>query len=95
MSNEPKCLINNLGDKYWVLKGKLHREDGPALEQTRGSKTWYLKGKRHRVDGPAVEWANGYKAWYLNGRKFENQTEWFDLLTPKQQENYLWNLDEG
>ncbi len=47
---------------------KLHREDGPAVEQSDGSKEWYLNGKRHRVDGPAIECADGSKSWYLNGK---------------------------
>ena len=57
------------GDKSWYLNGKLHREDGPAIERANGDKSWYLNGKLHREDGPAVEWANGYKSWYLNGEE--------------------------
>ena len=30
------------GDKHWCLNGKLHREDGPAIERADGSKSWYL-----------------------------------------------------
>jgi hypothetical protein len=29
----------------WSLKGKLHREDGPAYE-SKTSKEWYLHGKK-------------------------------------------------
>ena len=54
------------GDKFWYLNGKLHREDGPAIEYANGTKSWFLNGKRHREDGPAIEYDNGYKAWYLN-----------------------------
>ena len=32
------------GDKYWYLNGKLHREDGPAIEGL-WCKAWYLNGK--------------------------------------------------
>ena len=28
------------------LHGKLHREDGPAIEYTNGFKQWWLDGKR-------------------------------------------------
>jgi hypothetical protein len=52
----------------WFLNGKLHREDGPAVEYVNGDKYWYLNGKLHREDGPAIERANGYKAWCLNGK---------------------------
>jgi hypothetical protein len=55
------------GTKYWYLNGKLHREDGPAIEYADGAKYWYLNCKLHREDGPAIEWANGDKLWYLNG----------------------------
>ena len=62
------------GDKEWFLNGKLHREDGPAVEYADGHKSWYLNDKRHREDGPAIEWADGdkfwcSKSWYLNGKE--------------------------
>ena len=57
------------GDKFWYQHGKLHREDGPAIEWVDGSKEWYLNDKLHRVDGPACEYANGDKHWYLNGKR--------------------------
>jgi hypothetical protein len=55
--------------KYWYLDGKLHREDGPAIEWSDGDKSWYLNGELHREDGPAVEWSDGTKSWYLNGKR--------------------------
>ena len=33
------------GDKIWCLNGKVHREDGPAVEYANGHKVWYLNGK--------------------------------------------------
>ena len=33
------------GDKSWYLNGKLHREDGPAIEWANGDKEWWLNGK--------------------------------------------------
>lgn len=62
--------IYDNGFKCWYLNGKLHREDGPAMEWAVGSKEWYLNGKYHREDGPACEWAGGSKEWYLNGQKY-------------------------
>lgn len=56
------------GDKYWYLNGKLHREDGPAVESADGDKHWYLNGKVHREGGPAMEHASGNKHWYLNSK---------------------------
>ena len=52
----------------YQLNGKLHREDGPAIEYADGTKCWYVDGKRHRTDGPAIEWANGHKEWYIDGK---------------------------
>ena len=66
---KPICEVNDLGDKEWRLNGKLHREDGPAIEYTDGSKFWYMKGSLHREDGPAIEHANGEKYWYYQDKK--------------------------
>ena len=60
--------IDEYGAKSWCLNGKLHREDGPAVEFANGDRFWYLDGKQHRVDGPAVEYVNGHKEWYLNDK---------------------------
>jgi hypothetical protein len=45
-----------------LKNGKLHREDGPAVEYADGSKKWYLNGKLHREGGPAVEYCRRHKA---------------------------------
>ena len=49
------------GNFCWFINGKLHREDGPAVEYADGSKDWYINGIRHRENGPAVEYADGYE----------------------------------
>jgi len=36
--------VDNDGSKFWYLNGKLHREDGPAVERGNGYKEWYLDG---------------------------------------------------
>ena len=61
--------IDDNGDKCWYLDGKLHREDGPAIEWADGTRFWHRNGKRHREDGPAIEWANGNKEWYLDDKR--------------------------
>jgi len=38
--------VDENGNKFWLLNGKLHREDGPAIEFANGQKDWYLNGKR-------------------------------------------------
>jgi hypothetical protein len=60
------------GSKEWHLNGKLHREDGPAIEGVIGNE-WYVNDKLHREDGPAIEWHNGYKEWHINGQKMTEQ----------------------
>jgi hypothetical protein len=55
--------------KYTDNQGRLHREDGPAIEYANGYKAWYRNGKLHREDEPAVIYANGNKYWYLNGKR--------------------------
>ena len=51
----------------WYINGKMHREDGPAIEYSDGYKAWFVNGKLHREDGPAIEDSNDDKAWYING----------------------------
>lgn len=43
------CSMTICGNKTWFKNGKLHREDGPAIETSDGSKYWYFKGKLHFV----------------------------------------------
>ena len=38
--------VYDYGKKCWWLNGKLHREDGPAMEWADGDKFWWLNGKR-------------------------------------------------
>lgn len=59
--------VDEKGTKFWYLNGKLHREDGPAVEYANGTKFWYLNDEPHREDGPACEYPDGEKYWYLDG----------------------------
>jgi hypothetical protein len=54
------------GRTEWYWHGKLHREDGPAIEDAT-CKTWYTHGVCKRLDGPAVEFIDGYKAYRVDG----------------------------
>ena len=67
--NKPKVKVNADGTKRWLLNGKCHREDGPAVEYANGGKEWHLNGECHREDGPAIEHTNGNKRWFLNGKE--------------------------
>jgi len=51
--NENCYFINNPIDdsKYWYYKqGKIHREDGPALEYNDGTKHWWLNGNEYTFE---------------------------------------------
>jgi hypothetical protein len=64
----PVMTTNSSGDKVWKLNGKLHREDGPAVEYNHGHNVWYLNDRKHRVDGPASITAAGDKEWFFEGK---------------------------
>ena len=59
--NKPTVKVWANGDKSWYLNGKLHREDGPAIEYADGHKSWYLNDKEvteeehKRMTSPVVE----------------------------------------
>jgi hypothetical protein len=63
--------IDAYGNKFYYLNDLLHREDGPAFEDTGVTKTWWQHDKRHRSDGPAIEWAHGYKEWWFHGKQIK------------------------
>ena len=63
------------GHKSWHLNGELHREDGPAIEDSNGNRFWYLNDKIHRIDGPAIEWNNGVKRYYINGEEVTKEAQ--------------------
>jgi len=75
MSDQPKMSVFADGSKEWLLNGKFHRIDGPAIEDADGTKNWLLNGNLHRTDGPAYEGADGSKMWFLNG----NEVSWRDV----------------
>lgn len=83
--SQPEMKIDTNGTKRWLLNGKHHREDGPAVEYANGSKYWYLNGRCHREDGPAVERPNGSKFWYLNDKPVPWQ-EVFRLAKTQEQQ---------
>jgi len=57
----------------YLVSGKLHRDDGPAVEYSNGRKEWWIDGKRHREDGPAIMLSNGDEEWFINGRELSAQ----------------------
>lgn len=58
---------------YYNQFGRLHREDGPAIEYCKskqgGVNKWYYDGRPHRSDGPAYTHADGTTEWWFNGKR--------------------------
>ena len=73
------CVIHNNGTKFWYKNGRIHRDDGPAVESADGTKFWYKNGKIHREDGPAREYANSYKEYWLNDKEY-SYNEWYAIV---------------
>ena len=66
-SKVSSSTCNDTGyEKMWKVNGKLHREDGPAVEYITGKKHWVCCGVLHREDGPAVE-SPLHDIWPLEG----------------------------
>jgi hypothetical protein len=51
----------------WYKNGKLHREDGPAIEYSNGEMRWFQNNQPHREDGPAIIESDGTQWWYQRG----------------------------
>lgn len=77
--------IQDDGTRKHYKNGKLHREDGPAIEWRWGDKDWYMNGKLHREDGPAVNYIDGTKLYYINGEhiKCSSNEEFIRILKLK------------
>jgi len=59
--------------KSWYKEGKLHREDGHALQYPNGRKIWFKNGKKHCEIGPAVEDRNGNKEYWINDKQISEK----------------------
>ena len=79
-----KLVIDKLGTKKWLLNGKLHRVDGPAVEFAGGGKEWWINGVRHREDGPAIEYPDGGKYWYKDGKLHREDGPAVELANGKE-----------
>ena len=65
-----------MGNKYYYLNNRLHREDGPAIEYINGNKFWFINGNYHRENGPAIEYADSeLKSWWVNGIEIPCRTQ--------------------
>jgi len=66
--------LTEIGERRWRRHGKLHRENGPAVEYENTfskwcMKEWWFNGHLHRKGGPAVESTDGEPEWWINGAR--------------------------
>lgn len=74
-------FVDFMGDIIWLVNGKYHREEGPALIRKNGNKYWYKYGKLHRLDGPAADLSKrGYKEYYINGDNIASEEKYWKLV---------------
>lgn len=73
--NQPIKTVSAGGEITYLLDGKLHRDDGPAVIDTDGER-WYFEGKLHRIGGPCISnsseevWARYGKRHRVDGPAF-------------------------
>ena len=97
-----EIIIDDFGNRKWLLDGLLHRTDGPAIDCRNGKTEWWRNGLRHRIDGPAMTWPNGKSEYWVNGRLhrpdgpaiiYEDETyEWW--LDGKQLDEDLYRIKQ-
>jgi len=88
-----KRILDNRTIHWLNEDGKLHREDGPAIERFDGSKWWCINNKLHRENGPAIEGPNGNKQWYINGKEVDRKDS--HLFTGKSEDILVLRLKYG
>ncbi len=78
-------IVKNDEYTIYYLGGKIHREDGPAVEYKSGAVAWFQYGKLYRGgDLPAIVYSNGSKYW-CNGHKIYHEGYLPDI------ENAVWS----
>ncbi len=65
----PIPKVNKNGSIFYMLNGRCHRLDGPAVYHTNGDCEWWYDGEVHRENGPAVEFSDGEKQWYFHDKR--------------------------
>jgi hypothetical protein len=83
--DEEPSLIDDIGNKYWHINGKIHRDnDMPSIIMNNGDKYWHINGVPSRSDMslPYIDMSNGEKYYILEngGKKIISKTEeeWLD-----------------
>lgn len=56
------------GTNIYTTDGRLHREDGPAIEFSNGTSYYFIDGVLHRDNGPAISCADPAGCyWFKHG----------------------------
>jgi hypothetical protein len=87
-------VIDQHGTKTWYQHGKVHRDDGPAYENTDGHKWWFQHGNCHRDDGPAIRWADGTNEWWLNHTELTFD-KWLNKVDMSDEDKVMMKLEYG
>lgn len=82
----PHTEVDMWGNKRWLVKGKCHREDGPAIITPDGTEIWCYNDVRSREDGPAVIYKEGIVLWYLDGKRFMTPEKWARAVLNKHEQ---------
>jgi hypothetical protein len=76
------------GTSIYITDGRLHREDGPALETSDGTSYYFINGALHRDNGPAICSADPKLChWYKHGMRIPSQDRSRSLITELRQKH--------
>ena len=76
------------GTNIYITDGRLHREDGPALETSDGTSYYFINGALHRDNGPAIHSADPKLChWYKHGIRIPSQERTRSLITELRQKH--------
>lgn len=73
LQQKTNMVIDKDGTIRYYKNGKLHNDNGPAIEYVNTAKAWLINGQFHRKDGPAIEYVNGSKEWWINGKFIKSE----------------------
>ena len=64
-----KLVVSYEETVIYLLDGKIHNKEGPAVVYPDGTREWWFNGKRHNINGPAIYNNNtGFSLKIRNGK---------------------------
>jgi hypothetical protein len=64
-----KLVVSYEETVIYLLDGKIHNKEGPAVIYPDGTREWWINGKRHNINGPAIYNNNtGFSLKIRNGK---------------------------